>query len=174
MRNARHIPCQLTVIAALLLSASSAPAQDNARRAAGRAPAVKNCSCVTLSSFWSPHREAPPFRTLSTRYPIEDLSSIGKGLFTGHPDMPEFVFRRAIARSCLTCGPFNDDRRTRCSEGIATMIKDILVNLSTGTQRDVGLTIRSPLMALKAHLAGVAFAYEVVVPETVFAECPPQ
>jgi nucleotide-binding universal stress UspA family protein len=50
------------------------------------------------------------------------------------------------------------------------MIKDILVNLSTGTQRDVAADYSiSVAMALKAHLAGVAFAYEVVVPETVFA-----
>jgi cytochrome c len=41
----------------------------------------------------SPHRQAPPFRTLSQRYPIDSLSeALGEGLFTGHPDMPEFVF----------------------------------------------------------------------------------
>lgn len=41
----------------------------------------------------SPHRVAPPFRTLSQRYPIEALEeALGEGLSSGHPEMPEFVF----------------------------------------------------------------------------------
>jgi len=38
-------------------------------------------------------KEAPPFRTLSQRYPIESLEeSLGEGIMSGHPDMPEFSF----------------------------------------------------------------------------------
>lgn len=34
-----------------------------------------------------------PFRTLAQRYPIESLEeSLGEGLLSGHPDMPEFSF----------------------------------------------------------------------------------
>lgn len=41
----------------------------------------------------SPHPEAPPFRTLSSKYPIEDLAeSLAEGIVSGHPDMPIFVF----------------------------------------------------------------------------------
>jgi cytochrome c len=41
----------------------------------------------------SPHKEAPPFRTLSAHYPVEDLAeSLAEGIVSGHPDMPVFVF----------------------------------------------------------------------------------
>jgi nucleotide-binding universal stress UspA family protein len=50
------------------------------------------------------------------------------------------------------------------------MIKDILVNLSTGANRDAAADYAiSAAMLLEAHLAGIAFAYEVIIPETVFA-----
>ena len=40
-----------------------------------------------------PHPPAPPFRTLSKKYPIEDLAeSLAEGIVSGHPDMPIFVF----------------------------------------------------------------------------------
>ena len=41
----------------------------------------------------SPHSAAPPFRTLSRKYPIDELAELlAEGLSVGHPDMPEFVF----------------------------------------------------------------------------------
>jgi len=41
----------------------------------------------------SPHNDAPPLRTLAQRYPIESLEeSLGEGIMSGHPDMPEFSF----------------------------------------------------------------------------------
>jgi len=41
----------------------------------------------------SPHKEAPAFRTLGQRYPIEALEeALGEGIMSGHPDMPEFTF----------------------------------------------------------------------------------
>jgi cytochrome c len=55
----------------------------------------KNCSrCHAIGTTGeSPHPEAPPLRTLSSRYPIEDLSeSLAEGIVSGHPDMPIFVF----------------------------------------------------------------------------------
>lgn len=37
--------------------------------------------------------QAPPFRTLSKRYPVEALEeALGEGIISGHPDMPEFEF----------------------------------------------------------------------------------
>jgi cytochrome c len=39
----------------------------------------------------SPLKIAPPFRTLHLRYPVESLQeSLGEGIVTGHPTMPEF------------------------------------------------------------------------------------
>ncbi len=41
----------------------------------------------------SPFKPAPPFRTLHNRYPVESLEeSLGEGIVTGHPAMPEFQF----------------------------------------------------------------------------------
>lgn len=35
--------------------------------------------------------EAPPFRTLSQRYPLDDLAEpLAEGIQTGHPSMPEW------------------------------------------------------------------------------------
>ena len=40
----------------------------------------------------SPNPEAPPFRDLHRRYPIESLAeALAEGISTGHPAMPEFV-----------------------------------------------------------------------------------
>jgi cytochrome c len=55
----------------------------------------KNCSpCHAIGKQGdSPHKEAPPFRTLSAKYPIDDLAeSLAEGIVSGHPDMPIFVF----------------------------------------------------------------------------------
>jgi mono/diheme cytochrome c family protein len=42
----------------------------------------------------SPHKDAPPFRTLSSKYPVEDLAeSLAEGIVAGHPDMPIFAFK---------------------------------------------------------------------------------
>ncbi|HEX2509512.1 MAG TPA: cytochrome c, partial [Microvirga sp.] len=39
----------------------------------------------------SPLPIAPPFRTLHTRYPVENLAeALAEGITTGHPSMPEF------------------------------------------------------------------------------------
>jgi|ERR671934_375325 mono/diheme cytochrome c family protein len=41
----------------------------------------------------SPNAEAPAFRLLSRKYPIEGLAeSLAEGLSVGHAQMPEFVF----------------------------------------------------------------------------------
>jgi len=42
----------------------------------------------------SPLEGAPPFRTLSRKYPLENLSeALAEGIMTGHPDMPQFAFK---------------------------------------------------------------------------------
>jgi cytochrome c len=55
----------------------------------------RDCSrChATARTGQSPHPQAPAFRTLSKRYPIESLEeALGEGIISGHPDMPEFTF----------------------------------------------------------------------------------
>jgi len=50
------------------------------------------CHAVGLTGV-SPDPEAPPFRTLSSKYPIENLSeALAEGIVSGHPKMPIFVF----------------------------------------------------------------------------------
>jgi cytochrome c len=61
----------------------------------GEALVRENCSrCHAIGKEGeSPHPQAPPFRTLSSHYPIEDLAeSLAEGIVSGHPDMPIFVF----------------------------------------------------------------------------------
>jgi cytochrome c len=61
----------------------------------GRVLVQKNCSrChATETEGVSPNPEAPPFRTLSSKYPVEDLAeSLAEGIVSGHPEMPIFVF----------------------------------------------------------------------------------
>lgn len=77
-----------------LLCARPAWAADDTQAARGKRLVEANCSrchAVGLNGE-STHPDAPPFRTLSSRYPIEDLEeALGEGISTGHPDMPEFV-----------------------------------------------------------------------------------
>ena len=78
----------------VLMGASLAPAQEDLQRQ-GREMLATQCSrCHAIDSTGnSPHRDAPPFRTLNRRYPIEYLAeALAEGLSTGHPDMPEFIF----------------------------------------------------------------------------------
>src|SRR5512132_2510180 len=80
---------------ALLVGLGPAAAAEKASVSRGELLLRKNCSrCHAIGKEGnSPHPEAPPFRTLSSRYPIEDLSeSLAEGIVSGHPDMPIFVF----------------------------------------------------------------------------------
>lgn len=60
----------------------------------GRALVEANCaSCHAVGpAGLSPYPDAPPFRSLSARYPISFLAeALAEGISTGHPDMPRFV-----------------------------------------------------------------------------------
>jgi mono/diheme cytochrome c family protein len=89
----------------IVLSGFVAWAQDDeAVRSRGRLLLATNCSrCHAIDRTGkSPHPQAPPFRILGQRYPIESLAeSLAEGLFTGHPDMPEFVFEVDDIRAIL-------------------------------------------------------------------------
>jgi mono/diheme cytochrome c family protein len=71
-------------------------AQDTAAlQKRGEALVSRHCSmCHAVGrTGTSPHAEAPPFRTLGRKYPINSLEeALGEGLISGHPEMPEFTF----------------------------------------------------------------------------------
>lgn len=75
------------------------PAQGNAvekdMTAKGEVLVRENCArCHAIGKEGdSPHKDAPPFRTLSQKYPVADLAeALAEGIVSGHPDMPIFVF----------------------------------------------------------------------------------
>jgi cytochrome c len=73
----------------------SLSAQESGAVKRGEALLTRNCArChATGTAGLSPHPEAPPFRTLARRYPIDGLAeALAEGLFVGHPDMPQFTF----------------------------------------------------------------------------------
>jgi cytochrome c len=86
------------VIAMVLLGAglaSPAIAADKDLSDKGEVIVRENCSrCHAIGREGaSPNPEAPPFRTLSSNYPVEDLAeSLAEGIVSGHPEMPIFVF----------------------------------------------------------------------------------
>jgi mono/diheme cytochrome c family protein len=82
------------VLASLALVPFLAPAMaQDGRVQRGATFARVNCSqCHAIGLIGeSPLSEAPPFRTLHERYPVEDLAeALAEGITTGHPSMPEF------------------------------------------------------------------------------------
>lgn len=82
------------MLAASMLSVVPLAKAGDQHVADGRRLVEENCSrchAVTATDA-SLHPEAPAFRTLSQRYPIEMLAeALAEGISTGHPDMPEFV-----------------------------------------------------------------------------------
>ncbi len=86
----------LASVAAGAATISSVLAQEGASPLKrGETLLATNCArChATGATGLSPHPAAPPFRTLSRKYPIDGLAeSLAEGLSVGHPDMPEFIF----------------------------------------------------------------------------------
>jgi mono/diheme cytochrome c family protein len=81
-----------TLLSPLVANASAAEKDMTDK---GQALVEKNCAhCHAIGKEGdSPHKEAPPFRTLSAKYPVSDLAeSLAEGIVSGHPDMPIFVF----------------------------------------------------------------------------------
>jgi mono/diheme cytochrome c family protein len=87
------VPAIVILVLGLAFAWQPAAAADDLKL--GEALLTKNCSsCHAVGrSGESTHKEAPAFRTLATRYPIESLEeALGEGIMSGHPDMPEFKF----------------------------------------------------------------------------------
>lgn len=72
---------------------------------AGKSIAEKYCSrCHAVEpDSASPHKSAPPFQTLSRKWPLSYLEeSLAEGITVGHPDMPEFKFEPEQISDLLT------------------------------------------------------------------------
>jgi mono/diheme cytochrome c family protein len=85
----------LAVLALLFVAVRPAAAAEKGLVDKGEVLVRDNCArCHAIGKEGkSPHPEAPPFRTLSRNYPVEDLAeSLAEGIVSGHPDMPIFVF----------------------------------------------------------------------------------
>ncbi|MCW5690198.1 MAG: cytochrome c [Pseudolabrys sp.] len=88
----------MAVSVATIVIPGAAKAQggpDAATLKHGEELVTKNCgSCHAVGrTGTSPRPDAPAFRVLGQRYPIDSLEeSLGEGLMSGHPDMPEFSF----------------------------------------------------------------------------------
>ncbi|WP_320263195.1 c-type cytochrome [Mesorhizobium dulcispinae] len=79
---------------AAVVFASPGRAGDNSQISYGKRLVETNCArCHAVGTAGpSTHPDAPPFRLLHLRYPLEDLQeALAEGISTGHPDMPEFV-----------------------------------------------------------------------------------
>ncbi|NBJ13100.1 c-type cytochrome [Microvirga arsenatis] len=84
---------RLTLVGISLALGSSALMAQSGRVQRGFTFAQTNCSqCHAIGRVGeSPIPEAPPFRILHTRYPIESLAeAFAEGITTGHPSMPQF------------------------------------------------------------------------------------
>jgi len=85
---------QIFIVAAMLAGTSAAGANDNLQVSHGRRLVEANCArCHAVGRTGdSSHPDAPPFRMLHQRYPVEELEeALAEGIVTGHPSMPEFV-----------------------------------------------------------------------------------
>lgn len=101
-----RLDCLVPPIALLLLAACASPpdpAPETLTDPAlihGRAMAERFCSsCHAIDRADHGHDpEAPPFRSLSERYPVDSLAeSLVEGMMTGHETMPEFQFTAEAA-----------------------------------------------------------------------------
>ena len=95
MRSDRKYPPLFAACLVLGWLAVPVQAAEKNLTAKGEVLVKENCSrCHAAGREGdSPHQEAPPFRTLSAKYPVEHLAELlAEGIMSGHPDMPIFVF----------------------------------------------------------------------------------
>ncbi len=88
----------------MLLAVTPASRADEASIASGRALAERICArCHAIGTEGeSTHPDAPPFRILHGRYPVETLEeALTEGIVTGHPDMPEVSFEPQDAEALI-------------------------------------------------------------------------
>jgi len=105
-RMNRHLCRAICAVATLLGTVAVASDSYGASRKveAGREIARENCARChgTGRTDESPLEQAPPFRRLHERYPIEQLAeALAEGIVVGHMEMPPFEFRPAEIQALL-------------------------------------------------------------------------
>jgi cytochrome c len=88
------------VLVGLFALPPAALAQDPSET--GRALLRESCaSCHAIGKTGdSPHKGAPPFRTLARSYDLDQFPrQLQRGLVSGHPDMPDVKFNEEDARA---------------------------------------------------------------------------
>jgi cytochrome c len=93
----RRVPAILAAFAVAVFLGGQTPVEpdDKVLQDQGHALVTKNCApCHAVEVLGtSPRADAPAFRLLGRRYPVESLEeALGEGIISGHPDMPEFIF----------------------------------------------------------------------------------
>ncbi len=94
----------ITLVVILGLAATAASCGSNDPVSRGLSIATANCAqCHAVgASGDSPRVGAPPFRELSSRYPLEYLEeALAEGIMTGHNEMPQFIFEPPQIRDFL-------------------------------------------------------------------------
>ena len=92
MQLKRH---QFSVVVAILAMCITSAHAQRSPETRGEDLVSRHCAmCHAIGrSGTSPDSKAPPFRMLGQRVPLESLQEpLGRGLLSGHPEMPEFVF----------------------------------------------------------------------------------
>jgi cytochrome c len=85
----------LALVAPAHVGATPPPLSAKQQIDLGRRLAARNCGmCHALGrSGLSPNPQAPPFRSLSARFDVEQLGEgLATGILTEHPAMPAFRF----------------------------------------------------------------------------------
>ena len=92
----RHLRiAAVPVVMFLLTTASQADISPVERGRAFAQEFCGKCHAIGLAGK-SPQANAPAFRVLHKRYPVESLAeSLAEGIGTGHPAMPEFELEPA-------------------------------------------------------------------------------
>jgi len=92
MQLERH---QFSVVFAILAMCTTSAHAQRSPENRGEDLVSRHCAmCHAIGrSGTSPDSKAPSFRTLGQRVPLDSLQEpLGRGLLSGHPEMPEFVF----------------------------------------------------------------------------------
>jgi mono/diheme cytochrome c family protein len=93
-------PCTIPTLAAAVVAAAVGGASVAQTDVVGKGRVLAEANCARCHAIGmddeSKHKEAPPFRSIVTLYPPQDLAeALAEGIMSGHPDMPEFVFEPA-------------------------------------------------------------------------------
>ena len=94
----RFLTFALLASGLVMLGGSFAPAGAAEKDQSNKGERLLRENCARCHAIGpegdSPNLQAPPFRTLSSKYPVDSLAeSLAEGIVSGHPDMPIFVFK---------------------------------------------------------------------------------